>query len=115
MEEEEPAEHYSDEEAPPATSESNPAAANSPAKEEEAEVKEEGSQSKEENKPGEKGDLAGERQSGDGQVRAGALEPTHPESTPVGLRFITFDKADILQGCLSLDNCLHELTVRNPR
>lgn len=77
VEEEEPTEHYSDEEAPPATRESNPASANSPAKEEEAEVKEEGSQSKEENKPGEKGNLAGERQSGDGQVRAAGNKRPH--------------------------------------
>lgn len=68
MEEEEPAEHYSDEEAPPASGEPNSAAANSPAKEEEAEAKDEDGQSKEESKSEDKGNLAGERQSGDGQV-----------------------------------------------
>lgn len=74
VEEEEPAEHYSDEEAPPATGEPVPPAANSqPSKEEEAEVKDEDSQSKEESKSEEKGNLAGERQSGDGQVSLDGL------------------------------------------
>lgn len=68
VEEEEPAEHYSDEEAPPAAGQPVPPAANSPAKEEEAEVTEEDSQSKEESKCEDKANLAGERQSGDGQV-----------------------------------------------
>lgn len=68
VEEEEPAERYSDEEAPAATGEPEPAAANSPAKEEQVEVKEEDGQSKDESKCEDKGDLAGERQSGDGQV-----------------------------------------------
>lgn len=71
MEEEEVAEHYSDEEAPAATSESKPAAAGSPTKinEEGAEGDGAGGQSKEGSKAEEKGNLAGERQSGDGQVR----------------------------------------------
>lgn len=74
VEEEEEAEHYSDEEAPTAASESKPAAADGPTKieegDEEAEAEGEGGgQSKEESKAEEKGNLAGERQSGDGQVR----------------------------------------------
>lgn len=74
-EEEEEAEHYSDEEAPAAASESKPSAVDGPTKIEEEEEKEEeaegegGEQEKEENKAEEKGNLAGERQSGDGQVR----------------------------------------------
>lgn len=71
MEEEEPAERYSDDEAPPASGEPDPPAAPSPAQQEEAEVQEEGSHGKEESKSEDKGNLAGERQSGDGQVSLG--------------------------------------------
>ncbi|XP_041673507.1 protein CASC3 [Cheilinus undulatus] len=76
VEEEEEAEHFSDEEAPAAASEPKPPAADVPVKEEEegpqgeeeGEAEEEqGGQSKEESKAEEKGNLAGERQSGDGQ------------------------------------------------
>ncbi|XP_036943626.1 protein CASC3 isoform X2 [Acanthopagrus latus] len=76
-EEEEAAEHFSDEEAPVAASKATPSAVDSPAKvdEEEGEDKEQevevegggGGQREEESKAEEKGNLAGERQSGDGQ------------------------------------------------
>lgn len=72
VEEEEEAEHYSDEEAPAAGSESKPSAADGPTKIEEGDEEAEGEgggPSKEESKAEEKGNLAGERQSGDGQVR----------------------------------------------
>lgn len=77
VEEEEPVERYSDEEAPPGPGEPNPPAVTSPAEEEE--VKEEDAQSKEESKCEEKGTLAGERQSGDGQVSLDAhVRPRQP-------------------------------------
>ncbi|XP_044037471.1 protein CASC3 [Siniperca chuatsi] len=89
VEEEEEAQHYSDEEAPAATGEPKPSAADGPTKEkkpqegEEEEEEEEaegegGGQIKEESKAEEKGNLAGERQSGDGQ------ESTDDPETKVG-------------------------------
>ncbi|XP_030592255.1 protein CASC3 [Archocentrus centrarchus] len=83
VEEEEEAEHYSEEEVPAAASEPKPSTADSPAQGEEergdAEEEEEaGGQSKEESKAEEKGNLAGERQSGDGQ------ESTDDPETKVG-------------------------------